>query len=192
MSTHPQDGDIIALFPPVSGGRYFSMKLQEKGLVSRCEPREYKKGKSLIGAKKIDWYRISVACMTSKGKILLMDDEQVILDVTQEVMKFLGYDVMFATEGAFAIELFSREKMGGRPFDLVILDLSVPEGMGGKEAFEKIREVDPSVKVVISSGYTNDPMMTDYATFGLAGILAKPYRITDIKALLEKMIQKKG
>jgi len=130
--------------------------------------------------------------MTSKGKILLMDDEQVILDVTHEVMKFLGYEVMFAKEGAFAIEIFSREKMGGRPFDLVILDLSVPEGMGGKEAFEKIREVDPSVKVVISSGYTSDPMMTDYAKFGIDGILAKPYRIADIKALLEKLIQKKG
>ena len=130
--------------------------------------------------------------MTSKGKILLMDDEQVILDVTNDVMKYLGYDVMFAKEGASAIELFSREKMGGRPFDLVILDLSVPDGMGGKEAFEKIREVDPSVKVVMSSGYTSDPMMTDYAKFGLDGILAKPYRITDIKALLEKLIQKKG
>ena len=130
--------------------------------------------------------------MTSKGKILLMDDEQVILDVTHEVMKFLGYEVMFAKDGAFAIELFTREKMGGRPFDLVILDLSVPEGMGGKEAFEKIREVDPSVKVVISSGYTSDPMMTDYAKFAIDGILAKPYRIADIKALLEKLIQKKG
>ena len=130
--------------------------------------------------------------MTSKGKILLMDDEQVILDVTHEVMKFLGYDVMFAKDGAFAVELFSREKMGGHPFDLVILDLSVPDGMGGKEAFEKIREVDPSVKVVISSGYTNDPMMADYAKYGIAGILAKPYRINDIRALLEKLIQKKG
>jgi CheY-like chemotaxis protein len=130
--------------------------------------------------------------MTSKGKILLMDDEQVILDVTHEVMKFLGYDVMFAKEGAFAVELFTREMMGGRPFDLVILDLSVPEGMGGKEAFEKIREVDPSVKVVISSGYTSDSMMTDYARFGIDGILAKPYRITDIRALLEKLIRKKG
>jgi CheY-like chemotaxis protein len=130
--------------------------------------------------------------MTSKGKILLMDDEQVILDVTHDVMKFLGYDVMFAKEGALAIEIFSREKMGGRPFDLVILDLAVPDGMGGREAFEKIRKVDPSVKVVMSSGYTSDPMMTDYAKFGLDGILAKPYRITDIKALLEKLIQKKG
>jgi len=129
--------------------------------------------------------------MVSKGKVLLMDDEQVILDVTDEVLKFLGYDAMFAREGASAVEIFSRERQRGHPFDLVILDLSVPDGMGGKEAFEKIREIDPSVKVVISSGYTNDPMMTDYAKFGFSGILAKPYRINDIKVLLEKMIPKK-
>jgi CheY-like chemotaxis protein len=130
--------------------------------------------------------------MVSKGNILLMDDEQVILDVTDEVLKFLGYDVQFAREGARAIELFLREKKGGQPFDLVILDLSVPDGMGGREAFLKLREIDPLAKVVMSSGYTNDPLMTDYATHGLAGILAKPYRIADIKALLEKMIPHKG
>jgi CheY-like chemotaxis protein len=129
--------------------------------------------------------------MVSKGKILLMDDEQVILDVTDEVLKFLGYDVMFARDGAAAIEIFSRENLGGDPFDLVILDLSVPEGMGGREAFEKLREIDPLVKVVISSGFTNDSLMTDHAKYGLAGILAKPYRIADIRALLEKMIPKK-
>ncbi len=128
--------------------------------------------------------------MTSKGKILLMDDEQVILDVTLEVLRFLGYDAAFARDGAAAIEIFSKERTGGRPFDLVILDLTVPDGMGGKEAFEKLRKTDPSVKVVLSTGYTEDPMMTDYAKHGLAGILAKPYRISDIKALLEKIIQK--
>ncbi len=128
--------------------------------------------------------------MTGKGKVLLMDDEQVILDVTREAMRFLGYDVMFARNGAAAIELYQHEKTAGHPFDLVILDLSVPEGMGGKEAFEHIHALDPQAKVVISSGYTDNPMMTGYASFGLAGILAKPYRITDIKTLLETMIKK--
>jgi len=128
--------------------------------------------------------------MTGKGKVLLMDDEQVILDVTREVMRFLGYDVMFARNGAAAVELYQHEKTARHPFDLVILDLSVPEGMGGKEAFEHIHALDPQAKVVMSSGYTDDPMMTGYASFGLAGILAKPYRVTDIKTLLETMIKK--
>jgi CheY-like chemotaxis protein len=128
--------------------------------------------------------------MGGKGKILLMDDEQVILDVIHEVLQFLGYDATFARDGVAAIEIYSREKTNGRPFDLVILDLTVPDGMGGKEAFEKLRKVDPTVKVVISSGFTDDPMMAEFATFGLDGILAKPYRINDIKVLLERMIQK--
>ncbi|HOX34644.1 MAG TPA: response regulator [Methanoregulaceae archaeon] len=126
--------------------------------------------------------------MTSKGKVLLMDDEQVILDVTNEVLKFLGYEVMFARDGAAAIELYRREREKGNPFDLVILDLSVPDGMGGKEASEKLRALNPDARIVISSGFTNDPMLTDYASFGLSGVLAKPYRITEIKALLETMI----
>jgi len=130
--------------------------------------------------------------MTSKGKILLMDDEQVILEVTQEVLNFLGYEVVFAQEGAAAIGIFSRERSAGRPFDLVILDLSVPEGMGGQETFKKLHALDPSVRVIVSSGYTSEPMMTDPKKFGLAGALAKPYRIAEIKTLLETLIPKKG
>jgi len=130
--------------------------------------------------------------MAAKGKVLLMDDEQVILDVTNEVLRFLGYDVMFAKDGEAAIELYRQEQARGSPFDLVILDLSVPEGVGGKEAFERLHAIDPQAKVVISSGFTNDPMLTNYASYGLDGVLAKPYRITEIKALLENMIPAKG
>jgi len=136
----------------------------------------------------------TVSCgtgMTSKGKVLLMDDEQVILDVTKEVFKFLGYDLIFARDGAVAVDIFNKERNKGVPFDLVILDLSVPDGMGGNEAFEKIHAIDSQAKVVISSGYTNDPLMTDFTSFGFAGVLAKPYRISDIKTLLETLIQKK-
>ena len=129
--------------------------------------------------------------MAGKGKVLLMDDEQVILDVTNEVLRFLGYEVMFARDGAAAVDLYCQERDKGNPFDLVILDLSVPEGVGGKEAFERLHAIDPGAKIVISSGFTNDPMLTDYASFGLDGVLAKPYRITEIKALLENMIPAK-
>ena len=69
--------------------------------------------------------------MASKGKVLLMDDEQIILDVTHEVLKFLGYEVIFARDGAAAVDLYKTAKSNGSPFDIVILDLSVPEGMGG-------------------------------------------------------------
>jgi CheY-like chemotaxis protein len=127
---------------------------------------------------------------TSKGKVLLMDDEQIILDVTLEVLQFLGYEVQFARDGAEAISLYAREKSAGIPFDIVILDLSVPEGMGGKEALGKLKELDPAVKAIVSSGYTNDPSVIDYAGSGFAGKLAKPYKINDMKQVLEQLIKK--
>jgi CheY-like chemotaxis protein len=128
--------------------------------------------------------------MAGKGKILLMDDEQIILDVTLEVLKFLGYDVMFAKDGAAAIELYKREKNAGVPFDIVILDLSIPEAMGGKEAMRQLKEFDPAVKGVVSSGYTNDPVVMDYAGYGFSGKLSKPYKINDMKRILEQLLEK--
>jgi CheY-like chemotaxis protein len=130
------------------------------------------------------------AGMISKGKVLLMDDEQIILDVTLEVLRFLGYEVQFARDGFEAIALYTREKAAGTPFDIVILDLSVPEGMGGKETIQKLKELDPSVIAVVSSGYSNDPCVQDYAGFGFAGKLSKPYKINDMKTLLEELIKK--
>jgi CheY-like chemotaxis protein len=128
---------------------------------------------------------------SSKGKILLMDDEQIILDVTLEVLQFLGYEVHFARDGAEAIRMYEKEMAAGVPFDVVILDLSVPEGMGGREAVARLRAINPSVKAVVSSGYTNDPAVLDFAGHGFAGKLAKPYKINDMKAVLEQLISKK-
>lgn len=127
--------------------------------------------------------------MAGRAKVLLMDDEQIILDVTNEVLTFLGYDVMFAQDGAAAIEMYRHEKEAGAPFDAVILDLSVPEGMGGKEAMQKLREYDPAVKAIVSSGYANDPAVTAYAEYGFSARLTKPYKITDLKATLEEMLK---
>ena len=128
--------------------------------------------------------------MTSKGKVLLMDDEQIILDVTMEVLKFLGYGVMFASEGAAAIELYKTEKAAGVPFDLVILDLSVPYGMGGKETIALLKAVDPKVKAVVSTGFSDDPVVLDFASYGFSGKLIKPYKINDLKNILEQLIKK--
>ena len=128
--------------------------------------------------------------MTSKGKVLLMDDEQIILDVTFEVFKFLGYGLMFAHEGEAAIELYKNEKAAGVPFDLVILDLSVPYGMGGKETIALLKAFDPEVKAVVSTGFSNDPVVLDFASFGFSGKLIKPYKINDLKNILEQLIRK--
>ena len=128
--------------------------------------------------------------MTGKGRVLLVDDEEIILDVSREVLRFLGYDAAFVREGGAAIELYRKEKEAGQPFDLVIIDLTIPEGLGGQETIEKLRSYDPGVKAVVSSGYTNDPVMQEYAKYGFSGRLTKPYRINEMKALLESMIPK--
>jgi len=128
--------------------------------------------------------------MTSKGKILLMDDEQIILDVTLEVLTFLGYDVSFARDGAEALDLYTKEKAAGHPFDIVILDLSIPNGIGGKDAIGHIRAFDPAVKAIVSTGYTNDPVVQNFEQYGFSGILSKPYKINDLKTVLEQLMQK--
>jgi CheY-like chemotaxis protein len=128
--------------------------------------------------------------MSGKGKVLLMDDEQIILDVTREVLKFLDYDAMFAKDGQTAIDLYQKEKAAGVPFDVVILDLSVPSGLGGKETIEQLRKIDPTVKAVVSSGYTNDPAVKDFSNHGFDEKLTKPYKIQDLKNILEQVMRK--
>jgi CheY-like chemotaxis protein len=128
--------------------------------------------------------------MAGKGKILMMDDEQIILDVTNEVLKFLKYDGMFARDGLAAIDLYKKEKIAGSPFDIVILDLSVPTGMGGKETIEKLRKFDPAVKAIVSSGYSNDPVVQNFSQYGFSGRLTKPYKINDLKNILEQLMRK--
>ena len=128
--------------------------------------------------------------MAGKGKVLLMDDEQIILDVTLEVLRFLEYDGMFARDGTAAFELYKHEKEAGVPFDLVILDLSVPEGIGGKDTIALLKAYDPAVKAIVSSGHSHNPVVQDFAEYGFSGRLSKPYKINDLKEILEQLIKK--
>jgi CheY-like chemotaxis protein len=128
--------------------------------------------------------------MPGKGKVLVMDDEQIILDMTREILKFLDYDVMFARDGLAAIDLYKKEKAAGVPFDVVILDLSVPLGLGGKETIKQLRKLDPGVKAVISSGYTDDPAVLDFSAHGFDEKLTKPYKVHDLMHILEQVTRK--
>jgi len=128
--------------------------------------------------------------MAGKGKVLVMDDEQIILDVMKEVLKFLKFDVVFARDGQAAIDLYKKEKTTGAPFDIVILDLSVPSGMGGKETIEQLIKFDPAVKAIVCSGYTNDPVVENFSQYGFSGRLTKPYKIKDLKNILEQLMRK--
>lgn len=123
------------------------------------------------------------------GKVLVMDDEENIREVIGEMLDFIGYETEFARDGAEAVALYARALGSGEPFAAVILDLTIPGGMGGKEAVEKLRALDPGVRAIVSSGYSNDPIMSDYLGFGFRGIITKPYKLTELKKVLSEVIE---
>ncbi|HEX8947698.1 MAG TPA: ATP-binding protein [Dissulfurispiraceae bacterium] len=124
-----------------------------------------------------------------RGKVLVMDDEESVRDVAGAMLKSLGYSVAFACDGNEAAELYRREGESGNSFDVVIMDLTIPGGMGGKEAMEKLLEIDPRVKVIVSSGYSNDPLMAEYVKHGFSGVLAKPYKVKDMGIAVHRLIR---
>ena len=126
---------------------------------------------------------------TGRGRVLVMDDEETIRTTMRDILVRLGYEVAFAEDGAEAIELY-RNAMDrrGTPFDVVIMDLTIAGGMGGKEAVQKLIEIDPNVKAIVSSGYSKDPVMADYKQYGFSGVIAKPFRIKDLSEVVHRVI----
>ncbi len=122
------------------------------------------------------------------GRILVMDDEPLIRDVASQMLTSLGYEVSTSRDGSEAITLFRKSRDLGEPFDAIIMDLTIPGGMGGKEAVRKLRDVDPEIKVIVSSGYCNDPIMGDFREYGFAGVLAKPYSAREMNELLHTLM----
>jgi PAS domain S-box-containing protein len=123
-----------------------------------------------------------------EGKILLMDDEEFIRKVAGTMLVQLGYEVEYATDGAQAIELYSSARDLGIPFRAVIMDLTVPGGMGGEEAMKKLLEIDSDVRAIVSSGYADDPVMANFSEFGFKGVVTKPYRIKDLSEVVQKVL----
>jgi PAS domain S-box-containing protein len=123
-----------------------------------------------------------------KGKILVMDDEDIVREVIGEMLLALGYSVAFAAEGAGAVEMYKEARDSGSPFDAVIMDLTIPGGMGGKEAIKKLVEFDPAVKAIVSSGYSNDSIMADFRRYGFMGVMTKPYEVAQLGRELRRVI----
>ena len=122
-------------------------------------------------------------------RLLLMEDEAVVAGMTVHMLHHLGYeDVEHASHGAEAVERFTRARESGVPFDLVILDLTVKGGIGGKETIKRLKEIDPGARAIVISGYSSDPVMSDYASYGFCGSLRKPYGMRDLRAALEAAI----
>ncbi|HTY21968.1 MAG TPA: ATP-binding protein [Desulfomonilaceae bacterium] len=126
--------------------------------------------------------------VTGKGKILLMDDDATVRCLTQELLETLGYEVQLAEDGHQATEQYVKANNSGIPFDAVILDLTIPGGMGGKEAIRLLQNVDPAVKAIVSSGYSNDPIMANFNQYGFSGVLVKPYGLKEISTVLHSVV----
>ena len=134
---------------------------------------------------------VKMKLFSGKGKILVMDDEDLVREVVGKMVVYLGYEANLARDGAEAISIFAEAQKSGQPFDAVILDLTVPGGMGGKEAMENLLKIDPKVKAIASSGYSDDPVMAEFHKYGFSAIIPKPYRVMEAGKILHDIIAKK-
>jgi len=123
------------------------------------------------------------------GKILVLDDENFVLKTVCRMLNYLGYEPYAATTGEEAISLYKDALKSGTPFDAVIIDLTIKGGLGGKETMEKLLEIDPGVRAIVSSGYSNDPVMSDFRRYGFCAVLPKPFEIDDLQKILSKIMR---
>ena len=125
-----------------------------------------------------------------KAKVLVMDDEKIICEVVTAMLNESGFSVCCATDGKQAAAMYAKALKTDMPFDLVILDLTVPGGLGGKETINLILESDPDAKVIVSSGYADDPVMAKYREYGFSGIVAKPYTYEKLLSVIREALRK--
>lgn len=129
---------------------------------------------------------------TSPGKIrvLVMDDEEAIRNLATRILSTRSCDVTTTSTGEEALSSYETARASGNPFDVVILDLTIRGGMGGKDTIQRLRELDPSVKAIVSSGYSNDPVMSNYRRYGFRGIVPKPYQAENLVRAVFELAQR--
>jgi CheY-like chemotaxis protein len=125
------------------------------------------------------------------GKILVMDDEEIIRKMLKNMLSLAGYTVELSADGAEALEKYQQAIKIGDPFNAVIMDLTIPGGMGGKETIQKLLEIDPNATAIVSSGYATDAIMSDYITYGFKAVIAKPYSAKQLQETLSGIITRK-
>lgn len=123
-----------------------------------------------------------------RGRILIMDDDEHILDIGVRLLNELGYSTDIAVNGDIAVEMYRRALESGEVFDAVIMDLTIQGGAGGRVTIKRLLEIDPDVKAIVSSGYSNDPIMADYREYGFHGVVVKPYRVEELSSVLHRVL----
>jgi signal transduction histidine kinase len=126
--------------------------------------------------------------LSGSGRILVMDDEEVIRNLLRELLETLGYTVECVQDGAEAVAVYQCAQAARQPFAAVILDYTIPGSMGGLETLNHLRAIDPQVKALISSGYANNPVMADWAYYGFSGVVAKPYTMAQLQEVLHNVL----
>lgn len=132
--------------------------------------------------------RIQERIITGQGRILVMDDEELVREVVGRMLEQIGYEAAFARDGHEAIELYRKAKAAGQPFTAVIMDLTIPGGMGGAEAVQILRKFDPGMKAIVSSGYADTTMSANFREYGFNAIIPKPYKLIRLSETLHQVI----
>jgi signal transduction histidine kinase/ActR/RegA family two-component response regulator len=123
-----------------------------------------------------------------RGRVLVMDDEELVRRTARRMLEHLGYACELASDGAEAVAAYRSARLACRPFDAVIMDLTVPGGLGGKDALRELLALDPQVKAIVSSGYSEEPIMADYRRHGFCGIVMKPYAVEELAQALHAVV----
>jgi CheY-like chemotaxis protein len=126
---------------------------------------------------------------TGRARILVMDDAPVVMMALDENLPDLGYEVEFARNGDEAISMCRKALESGHSFDVVLIDLTISDGLGGKEAIRRLIEIDPEIRAIVTSGYPNEPAMMKPERFGFRAAIAKPYRIEELGEVLHRVIE---
>lgn len=181
---------------------YTPNKLRSFLFISRIGPKMNVWGISSQGQKKIfpekskrgldshfslDSEEFKDRWMSGKKRVLVVDDEASVLEVVREMLKYLGFEVTTALGGKEAIHHFRKHHDSDLKFDFVITDLTIPGDLDGFEILNELKGIDPGVKVIISSGYFNDPIMADYKKHGFLGVMVKPYTVHDLEKKLNQL-----
>ena len=123
-----------------------------------------------------------------KQKILVMDDEDMVGEIACQMLEYLGFAAMRVADGADAVSVYKKHRDDGEPFTAVIMDLTIPGGMGGQEAVAEILKIDGEAKVFVSSGYSTDPIMVNYKEYGFSGGIAKPFDLAAMQKILSPFL----
>jgi PAS domain S-box-containing protein len=131
---------------------------------------------------------VSETAREGKWKVLVMDDEDLVRDMAIGMLEHLGFEARGARDGREAIGMYKDADTEGTPFDLVVMDLTVPGKMGGKEACARLLGMYPDAKVIVCSGYSSDPVMSDHAAYGFLGMLGKPFHMEELMRVVEQVL----